>query len=64
MYYGDFDPNAVLKKWIVYPSARDFVAGEGLGAQEYFVYFKLTNRTDDAKDPLRGGEAFQRKRKE
>jgi hypothetical protein len=36
------------------------VAGEGLEAQKYFVYFKLSNRTDDAKDPLREGEAFPR----
>ena len=28
-------------------------------AKEYFVYFKIPNRTDGEKDPLCGGEALQ-----
>jgi hypothetical protein len=33
--------------------ARDFVPRQGLKAQEYFVYFKLSNRSIGAKDPPR-----------
>jgi hypothetical protein len=39
------------QKEIVEFGARDFVTGEGLGLQEYFVYFKITICTDVAKDP-------------
>ena len=39
--------------------ARDFGTGEGMGSKEYFVYFEITYRTAGAKDPLRGGKAFQ-----
>jgi len=47
------------QKWIARPSARDFDTNEGFESQEYFVYFKIQNRTVGTKDPLRGGKAFQ-----
>ena len=30
-----------------------------MGSKEYFVYFEIRYRTAGAKDPLRGGKAFQ-----
>ena len=30
-----------------------------MGSKEYFVYFEITYCTAGAKDPLRGGKAFQ-----
>ena len=47
------------QKYIVDFGARDFVTGEGSGSQEYFVYFKITSRTDEAKDPVRDDKMFQ-----
>ena len=39
-------------------SARDFFLREGLEAQEYFVYFKLSNCAIGEKEPLTAGMNF------
>ena len=47
------------QKGIVRHSARDFGTNEGFESKEYFVYFKIQNRTVGAKDPLRHGKMLQ-----
>jgi len=44
-----------IGKW----SAGNFAADEGLESQEYFVYFKIPNRTSAVKEPLSIGKSFQ-----
>ena len=39
-------------------AARDFAAGESLGSQEYFVYFKSPNCTNATKDPVHADKIF------
>ena len=46
-------PKGMLEEMERQAHSERFFAGEDLGLQEYFVYFKITNRTDAGKDPLR-----------
>jgi hypothetical protein len=38
--------------------ARNFGTGEGLGTQEYFVYFKFSSRAAGTKVPASGDKEF------
>jgi hypothetical protein len=58
-YFSKVRHKARSQKWIVDFGARDFVTGEGSGSQEYLVYFKITSRTDGAKEPVRGDQIFR-----
>jgi hypothetical protein len=52
------DTQARSQKEIVVWAARDFAAGESLGSQEYFVYFKNPNCTNATKDPAHADKIF------